>query len=302
MSDLSEFKLLELAPHDGTSRLHAVLGAGLKKVTGKSRLDPVLPHWRPSFFELEKSSIYKQLNEPAQDAVLKRCSLNVLHEAFFIEESGMAYASKMALMAETREERMLYNLFAADEATHFHWVQSAMGHYAEDVVPNQFHRLLEGIIREGHRESLVFIIQVILEGWGLSHYRSLHRHCQQLEFRDILERILRDEARHHGSGVVLCRERGLPDVARQQVVETMRAFLDMVRAGPQGVLEAISQECGGLSKADRLKTLKELGAEDHSLIRLKHLQELMLQEGFEPIVEELEACDSFVPYAPELCV
>ena len=105
-------------------------------------------------------------SEETQNNIIKRCSVDVLHEAFFIEESGMAFASKMSLLSETREERMLYNLFAADEATHFHWVQNALGDIQLDLQPNQFHRLLESVIRDGQRESLVFIIQVILEGWG----------------------------------------------------------------------------------------------------------------------------------------
>ena len=56
MSKLSEFELLELTLHESESRLHAVLGAGLKKITGPALLDQHLPMWSPSFFGLEKCS------------------------------------------------------------------------------------------------------------------------------------------------------------------------------------------------------------------------------------------------------
>ena len=302
MSDLSAFELLELQLHESESRLHAVLGAGLKKLTGPLVLDQTLPLWSPEFFELEKSSYFIEAHAEVKEDIQTRCSIDVLSEAFFIEESGMAFASKMALMSETRQERMLYNLFAADEATHFHWVNAALGEHASRMTPNQFHRLLESIIRDGQRESLVFIVQVILEGWGLHHYRSLHRHCEHEGFGEVLERILRDEARHHGSGIVLCRERGLPERARSEVIETMRAFLEMVRYGPQAVLTALDEGLGGLSREQKLKTLQELECEKHSSVRLEHLRSLMLQEGFESVVAELDDNNAFIPYSAEACL
>ena len=302
MSELSKFELLELQVHDSESRLHAVLGAGLKKITGPGLLDGNLPLWNPEFFGLGASSYFRSADEETQRNIVEACSVDVLQEAFFIEESGMAYASKMALLSETREERMLYNLFAADEATHFHWVCDAMGAHADSIEPNAFHRLLETSIREGQRESLVFIIQVILEGWGLTHYRSLLKSCEHPGFREVLERILRDEARHHGSGVVLCRERGLPDGAKDEVLATMRSFLEMVRFGPQSVLAALNEGLGGLSRDQKLKTLKELDCQAHSATRLKHLRELMLQENFESVVAELDETDAFTPYSPEECL
>ena len=142
MSELSEFELLELNLHESESRLHAVLGAGLKKITGPALLNDQLPVWSSEFFGLEKTSLFQAASEETRHQIVRRSSIDVLHEAFFIEESGMAFASKMSLLSETREERMLYNLFAADEATHFHWVQNALGGYSGDLEPNQFHRLL----------------------------------------------------------------------------------------------------------------------------------------------------------------
>ena len=118
------------------------------------------------------------------------------------------------------------------------------------------------MIRDGQRESLVFIIQVILEGWGLAHYRSLLKACKHDGFREVLERILRDEARHHGSGVVLCRERGLPERARGEVLETMRSFLEMVRYGPQAVLAAIEEELGGFNREQKRQDTRGASVRD----------------------------------------
>ena len=94
MSKLSEFELLELTLHESESRLHAVLGAGLKKITGPALLDAQLPIWSSSFFGLEKASAFRTASEETKCSIIRRCSIDVLHEAFFIEESGMAFASK----------------------------------------------------------------------------------------------------------------------------------------------------------------------------------------------------------------
>ena len=49
--------------------------------------------------------------------------------------------------------------------------------------------MLASLIEEGDRESLVFIIQVILEGWGLTHYRSLAQGCQSEDFTEVLKAL-----------------------------------------------------------------------------------------------------------------
>ena len=82
----------------------------------------------------------------------------------------------------------------------------------------------------------------------------------------------------------------------------MRAFLEMVRFGPQAVVAAIEEGLGGLSREQKLKTLRDLDCEAHSASRLNHLRGLMLQEGFESVVAELDETDTFTPYAAEACL
>ena len=94
MSKLSEFELLELTLHESESRLHAVLGAGLKKITGPALLDEHLPMWSSKFLWSRKVLGFSGGIKETQSNIIRRSSIDVLHEAFFIEESGMAFRFK----------------------------------------------------------------------------------------------------------------------------------------------------------------------------------------------------------------
>ena len=195
----------------------------------------------------------------------------------------------MSLLSETVEERMLYGLFMGDESTHYQQVRRFLPNLGQDCEPSSFHQLLTHVIEEGERETLVFIIQVVLEGWGLTHYKSLADGCQSPKFEEALRGILRDESRHHGSGVILARERGLPPHTRDFTLEILSKFLEMVQYGPQSVVQAIVEENDGLTRAQKIEIFEELDTVGHSQERLNLLRTLMEQDGFADIVSDLDA-------------
>lgn len=303
MSDVTLDNILEMQNSDADSRLHSVLGAGLKKLLGDRARDPApLPLWLPEYFNLEKTKAFKNANEEERANILSGSSQALLEEALYIEQSGMAYAAKMSIMADTIEERMLYGLFAADETTHYHQVRQFLPEQGRTCEPSEFHSLLTSLIEEGDRESLVFIIQVVLEGWGLTHYRSLAHGCQSEEFTEVLKGILRDEARHHGSGVILCRDRGLPDSSRDYVNQILSTFLYMVQLGPQSVLSAVERSTGGLTRRQKIELFGELDGMGQSQERLNLLKGLMQEDGFSHIADYLESKGSFQAMRAEDCL
>ena len=120
MSDLSAFELLDAAARVRESAPRGV-GCWTQEINWPAGFGSDATTLVARVFELEKCSYFVEAHAEVKEDIQTRCSIDVLSEAFFIEESGMAFASKMALMSETRQERMLYNLFAVDVATHFHW-------------------------------------------------------------------------------------------------------------------------------------------------------------------------------------
>ena len=302
MTEVKLDSILQMHHLQGNDKLNTIVKNGLQKLVGSEGLDPSpTPQWAAEFFNLHQCKAFSEAPATKQEEILGKCSAGVLEEALFIEQSGLAFGAKMGLLAESVEERMLYALFMSDEATHYHQVRRFLPGLGAQCTPSEFHVLLAQLIEEGDRESLVFTIQVVLEGWGLIHYRTLADNCLSPEFEGVLHSILRDEARHHGSGLVLCKRRGLPEQSHEFVFEILSRFLGMIQRGPQSVVAAIEEVSGGFTKSQRIKTFEDLDAVAHSQERLTLLRGLMEQDGFHKIVDRLNSLHLFTAKSAREC-
>jgi len=208
--------------------------------------------WDAAHFGLDRSALFRDVDAETQQGILERCGRGLLEEAFFIERAGLVYCAKMILLAETTDERMLYALFAGDEAVHLDRVAR--------FLPDP-----------------------------------------PTELTAALHDILKDEARHHGSGLVLFNQAAPTAAIRDLIVEVLVRFLGMVQAGPQATVAAVDEALGGLSRARRVGLFEDLGAEDHARGRLGLLRTLMGKAEAAPIVHALEARGAFRPLRPEEC-
>ena len=299
--------MIQLPLLETGNRLQPLLSSALRKAAGHDSpgLGQTLTYWDEDFFGLGRARLYREADVATRHRILEGCCRNVLEEALFIEDAGMVYTARMSLLARSEQERVMYALFGADEATHHAWFKEALGDSLAEVTPNSFHRLLTRSILEQAPEALVFLIQVFLEGWGIQRYGELQRGCRHEGMRAVLGHILRDEARHHGSGILLAQERKLlsclPADSRDVLIETLHAFLEMVRVGPQGVLDAFERATGGLSRSQRVTLFEELDTVEHSGSRLRMLRELMLRERADDVVEALDRSGVFTPLPAEMC-
>lgn len=284
-------------------RLRSVLRGALRA----RKLDPTAPppedrrYWSAEFLGLDRVALFAELDEAARRQVLRRCAQDLLCEAYFVEKAGIGYAARMTLEAESTQERALYGMVAAEEATHLCQVAS----YLPDPDPvgtdDPFLRFIGDLVEDAPRSVCLFVVQVVLEGWGLTHYRSLANGCSHPGLTSILESILLDEARHHGSGVILLEARELSAQERSQATEALDGFLGMVRVGPQRVVAALEEAAGHLTHGQRVRVLRELDAEAHSGERLQVLRGLMKTPNVAGVIEDLEARGAFEPLPPERC-
>jgi hypothetical protein len=253
------------------------------------------PAWGAAHFGLDRCAAFRALDEEQRHALLQSASASLLHEAYFIEKLGLGFGAKMVLLSSTTEERMLYALFSADEARHL----GAIAEHIDDpealATSNPFHALLSDVIENGDKETLTFVIQVVLEGWGLTHYRALADGCDRDSLRGVLRGVLEDEARHHGTGKVLVEERGLGPRAQQEATDVLASFLDMVRPGPLTLLELLERTSGGFTASQRERVLDELDATAHAADRLAHLKKLMSVPAAAPVIDALTARGLFEP-------
>jgi hypothetical protein len=274
--------------------LASALGGGLEP-----NYCPILP-WDATYFGLDRVTYFQQAPIDQQRQILQITNRQLLEEAYFVEKAGMGYMAKMVLMAESIEERMLYSLFSADEAIHLSQIRGFLAVEPENTA-DQFFQLLAELAEINDRAVLMFVIQVVLEGWGLSHYRNLAQDCQIPALAVLFTGFLQEESKHHATGVTLFQSVE-PTMANQAVMlEVLAKFLQMVQVGPQGVVSAIDQVVGGLSVDQRVKVFEELDTQTHSGKRLALLQKLMQTGGGGEMVDRLIEKGAFQPYPASIC-
>lgn len=255
-------------------------------------------YWEADYFNLDRVSIFQESSISEQQQILQQLSQVLLQESLSVEQAGIGYMAKMVLMAESNQERMLYGLFAADETTHLTQLQPYASKSFIAVSGDPFLQVLSEIVESSDKAVLLFVLQVVLEGWGLTHYRSLAKGCNNQSLRRLFQSFLQAESRHHGAGVTLFNQAKVSAKSKAAIVDCLATFLQMVRVGPQRVLAAIATHKGHLSRPQRIHVLQELDTVAHSHQRLQLLKSLMVKAGGS-IVSELEHRDLFTPLSPE---
>ncbi|MEM6598013.1 MAG: ferritin-like domain-containing protein [Cyanobacteria bacterium P01_C01_bin.69] len=291
---------LNLPSLESTHKLNRVLLATLEK---KPRLPESIDcaPWGADCFGLAYSPLFNDASLAEQHQILQLASQSLLGESYAIEKAGVGYMAKMTLLAETTEERMLYSLFGADETTHLAQLTPFVIGMDRLDETDPFLRLLESLLETVDRSALMFVIQVVLEGWGLSHYRMLSKTCRHPALSALFRSFLQAEARHHGAGMLLFERAELSEKSRALIVETLAAFLQMVQVGPQRVVDAIAQVKGGLSRNQRIRLFTELDTETQSGMRLELLRSLITSAAPD-IAETLDHKGLFTPLPPAQCV
>jgi len=241
--------------------------------------------WPPSSFGLDRVTEFVDATNERQREIVRLCATDRLAEALYVEKLGLAFCAKMTLLAESAEERMLYALTAGDEAIHYHWMSKFVAWdegtteaSRRSLVPSTFLELIASWIERGSRGALTMLVQVVLEGWGVQHYRLLGRDCRDPQLAAVLREIVIDEARHHGSGTRLLDQRALTEADRAEIVEALRQLLDMIRCGPQAIVAAIQP-------VDRMRCFAELEAIEDTERKLALLRDLI---GDSEIVARLD--------------
>jgi hypothetical protein len=274
--------------------LASALGGGLEP-----NYCPILP-WDAAYFGLDRVTYFQQASIEQQRQILQITNRQLLEEAYFVEKAGMGYMAKMVLLAETVEERMLYALFSADEAIHLSQIRGFLASEPENTT-DPFFQLLAELAAIDDRAVLMFVIQVVLEGWGLSHYRSLAQDCQIPALAVLFTGFLQEESKHHATGVTLFQSVECTVSHQAAMLEVLAKFLQMVQVGPQGVVGAIGQVLGGLSVDQRVKVFDELDTQTHSGTRLTLLQKLMQTGGGGVVVDRLIEKGAFEPLPASIC-
>jgi hypothetical protein len=248
--------------------------------------------WSTEFFSFKQSSLYQKLNVQQKEKLLSLACKSLLHEAYFIEKVGIGIASKMVLNATCTEEAQIYALMGADEAKHLQIFKNYIA--TEDLALNKFTStqsflgLLSRILTECSNNQLIYLIQIILEGWGLHHYGSLMKACQQANLRVHLQAILKDEALHHGAGLLLFNFKQLSLQETNGIKNYLNELFIMVSAGETYLLNCFERASGTpLSQGDKRRFLDEINSGTKTQAKLNILLNLIKQTKMSALVQEL---------------
>jgi hypothetical protein len=271
-----------------------------KRVPVKTSSDQT-PYWGAEYFGLDQVSSFIALDRGRQEQVLHGCSHLILEEAQYGEKSGLSYTARMSSLSESLEEKLIYATMAAEEASHFHSLSSFLSSPIQESQDNPFLRFLLHVIDQGSRFTMIFFIQVILEGWAISHYSQLLSSCRNEELKAVLRSILDDEAKHHGSGIVISKERAPSAEELEELSRLTPEFLRMLRMGPFWVIRVLEKVAGPFTFEQRLRALQEIRTEDKAQALLTLIRKLMLQShpALVPWVQALEQQGHFTPFSCE---
>ncbi len=226
------------------SAAEKILNRKIKKNISPIQLESI---WNASAYDLDKVDYYNSLNEEAKTSILKDAAFDRLMEAYYIENAGMTFTAKMSLLAESQHEQILYSMFASEEARHLSFIKEILNGAEENAKAGPFIDLLKQVIASGSRQSSIFIIQVLLEGWGIDHYGLMAKNTQNRIVKDFLNQILIDEANHHNTGIALFNEKELTRSENDFIVTIMKEFLSMVAIGPSSLMDNLEKNSAGLT-------------------------------------------------------
>ena len=211
-----------------------------------------------------------------------------LTEAYYIEKIAMYFAGKMLVQADSIEQRQFYCSMAEDEARHYRLFESLIG---IDLLPLEklpFIQFLDRIVRESDKPVATFLVQVVLEGWGLHHYQQLARYTTSVDLKDQLHRLLRDEAQHHSAGKIIFNELRLNPYQVLQLEEAISEVLAMVRCGPVVLLDAIESVTGPLTRTSKTGIMDSINAQESIELKVQLLSRLI---GSETMLRRFMALD-----------
>lgn len=292
-------------PHAGDNpRLDKTLQGSLRR---KARLpepmqyDSTLTAWPAALYSLPQSKLFQNLDQTKQQAIVQTCNEFVLTESYFIEKAGLAYCAKMIMLGETTEIRQMYGLIASDEAVHLAWLAPYLNQAQRITPQGQFIQHISNMIEHCDVNTLYFLIQTVLEGWGIAYYKTLGKACQWQSLKTTLLNIVKDEAIHHNTGVALFAPERLTSQGELTIIDGMKSYFDILRVGAQNIVACCEQQLGPLSLAELTTLFTALEAEQSAAVKLHILKNIMQQPTTLPWLATLELQGYFEPYSPEEC-
>jgi hypothetical protein len=293
---LNNIALFLNKPHTIENQVQKIIQGSLKRRNRDNDFStPPMVLFSEDFFNLPRVGLYHKASQNIKNQILFLCIRDILNEIYYIEKLGVAYCAKMVLNAQTIEIAQLYSMIGNDEATHLQWITPYINPKDRKHIVNPFFSFIESLVEMSTPNLLYYLVQTILEGWGIRHYKTLSEHCLFPPLKALLQKIIQDEAMHHHTGRVLFNSEELNTEEWELVEKSLIHYAKMIQIGPQAVVSAIETILGKLTLGSKLELFTELDTENHARSRLMLLQDLMMAPGMENLMHKIRDKGFFKP-------
>jgi len=215
-------------------------------------------YWDERRFRLNESEVFSGFDQEIKRDILIKLSQHTLVSSIFIEKGAISYCTQMALTAKTLEEKMLFISMGQEEVVHLIEFEKFLSPELKQIGPTAFTTKVNELIQQNDRETSYLIAQVLLEGMSMNHYQVLWNSCIDDSMKSLIEKVLNDEARHHGSGLVLLDESPITDKQIEKMKQVTKDMLPILMGQKFVLLETI--------RSSAHKFGKELSPEDLEVI------------------------------------
>lgn len=258
-------------------------------------------YWDETRYNLYKSTLFKSQDKKTREKILNDLSRHTLAVSYFIEKTAISFALKMGLLSTSLEERALYGMIVSEEVMHQQEFLNFIDFHPEDLqLSSPLVRSLGSIVQNADKASSLFIGQIFLEGFGIAHYNVSMDNCNDEDLKRVFSRILQDEARHHGSAVVLFGREDDENINTEEIYQTSSKLLEGMKNYHQVLFKIFEKNIGPLSLSQKMDLLNEIEYSSFMCDKTDKIRDIIKKSDKFGIVSRLERDGIFEASMPVL--
>jgi hypothetical protein len=256
--------------------------------------DQIFPfYWDAKRFGFQNTNLFTNFSVSEQNNVLSFLSKMNINMSYFIEKCAYNYGAKMILLSETEEEKIYYSIFTYEEALHQKEFDKFISN--KPTPSTAIHPLLNPLTRcieQAEKDASVFVVQVLLEGYGMYIYKSLGETTISNDLQNVYKKIVQEEAGHHGSGLLIAEKDSIDETAQAEIIDYTWEFSEAIQ-NPCMIRQALESVDGKMSNTQFKNILDSMSYAANAQQRLDLLKNLLKRFDHWNIFQKLENKNAF---------
>lgn len=275
-----------------TNLLHNALETKGRKVNHKVKLEK--PVFDEFYYRMSGTTWWGKASSDQKEQYLWERNKYKLTESVLVENFGFTFNSKLMLLEEDLEIKSLHANFAFDEVAHLNMILPFLFFNPKGLEKSNPLLLEVGrCIELGDPAALNFMVQVVLEGFGLAHYTGLASACNHPEMKKVFESIIKDEAFHHGGGTLSLNKKVMNKESGEFVCELLENIVTFFSFWSHPYFRAMNLVQGVLTENQMEIFLEESNARSIASQRVEAVKKLVLNHAPAEIKTSLENIKAF---------